>query len=271
MNDLNLNIKKNSTNSTCSISILFWLSLLSFYPLFLLLIELSSLFWPRYTQPGLYRHQYFTKPGRRVRGNVDRPFMPDWVISNSYAWGFYRTTEWTFFWGNSGMIQGWHIASTLMIPWTWTHPCWTPFGNQIYSLPMRRVPTSMMSPPTTNCFEFQKMAKYSTVSGKLLLAAPVYFIFLLAWGCLIPDGKTYINIWLLWSLGYHLNLKIGENATGSHGLGNVILHNKNIFGKKYIYIFGKMVGGYQVNTCIRVVLIASIKEVQAFSSINHWA
>lgn len=94
--------------------------------------------------------------------------MSEWLIDNSYAWRFCRTTEWIFFWDNSGMIHGWHIASTLMILWTWTHRCWTPFGNQICSLPMRRGPTSMMLPRTTNYFVFQKMAKYSTVSGKLL-------------------------------------------------------------------------------------------------------
>lgn len=31
----------------------------------------------------------------------------------------------------------------------------------------------------------------------------------------------------------------------------------------------KTVSGYNVNTCIHVFLIASIKEVQAFSSINR--
>lgn len=57
------------------------------------------------------------------------------------------------------------------------------------------------------------MAKFSTVSGKLPLAVPVHFsIFLLAYRCLVLHGKMYVNIWLSWSLVYHLNLTVGESA-----------------------------------------------------------
>lgn len=45
-----------------------------------------------------------------------------------------------------------------------------------------------------------------------------------AWG----DVCEY---WTFEVLVYHLNLKLGESARGSHGLRNVILYNKNIFGR----------------------------------------
>ena len=52
-----IKLNKYSTNSTFSMSVLVWLSLLFFSLLFPFLIDLSGLFWPRYTQSGLFRYQ----------------------------------------------------------------------------------------------------------------------------------------------------------------------------------------------------------------------
>lgn len=128
------------------------------------------------------------------------------------------------------MIHGWHIASTLMILWTWTHRCWTPSGNQICFLPMRRVPTSMMSPLTTNCFGFQRMAKCSTVSGKLPLVV-TYSLLHLSPGLELPAsaGQDVYQCYPFWSLVYYFHLKVGKSASGSQGLRIVILHKQYLF------------------------------------------
>lgn len=67
----------------------------------------------------------------------------------------------------------------------------------------------MMSPPTTSCFAFQKMAKSSTVSGKLPSAAPRSLLHF------SPDlelhgsaGQDVYEYYPLWSLVYYLNLKL---------------------------------------------------------------
>lgn len=97
-----------------------------------------------------------------------------WWLSNLFTWHFCRTTEWTFFWGSSGMTHVWLTANILMIPWIWIPLCWILFGSQIYSLPMRREQISMTSQQTTSCWGFLKLERCCTVSGK-----PVNFNFFL--------------------------------------------------------------------------------------------
>lgn len=113
---------------------------------------------------------------KKVKSKVDIFLKPGKTISSTCIWHFNRTIEWTFFWDNSGTIHGWHTVNTRMIPWIWIHLCWIPFGNQICSLPMRKVPIFMMSPLTTSCCGFPKMAKCSTVSGKPLLLRVLWFL-----------------------------------------------------------------------------------------------
>lgn len=65
------------------------------------------------------------------------------------------------------MTHGWLIKSIQMIPWIWTHPCWTPSGNQTCSSPMRKVPTFTRSPRTTNCWGFSRMEMCCIASGAI--------------------------------------------------------------------------------------------------------
>lgn len=85
---------------------------------------------------------------------------------NLCVWNFCRTTEWTFFWGNNGTTRVLPTANTLTIPWIWIPLCWTLFGSQTYSSPMKRVQTSMTSPQTTSSWGSPKMGKCCIVSGK---------------------------------------------------------------------------------------------------------
>lgn len=64
---------------------------------------------------------------------------------------YHRITESISSFVRNGTILALHIVNTLMIPQTLTPPCWTPFGNLICSLPMKRVPTFMKSLQTINC------------------------------------------------------------------------------------------------------------------------
>lgn len=165
----------------------------------------------------------YIKTERLWEEKVNRFLKPGWAISGSCIWHLCRTTEWTFFWDSSGMIHGWHTVSTQMIPWIWIPQCWIRFGNRICSLPMKRVPISMMSPLTTSCCGFPKMAKCSTVLGKLLVFS---FHF-----------SRPIDVWLfrtgfyaymtLWFLVYYLNFKY-MNFRMFHGLISMILHNKYV-------------------------------------------
>lgn len=76
-----------------------------------------------------------------------------------------RTTGSTCSCGSSGTTLGWPTRSTQTTPWTWTPPCWTPFGNLTCSSPTKRGQTSMRSRRTTNCCGYSRTETFSTASG----------------------------------------------------------------------------------------------------------
>lgn len=91
-------------------------------------------------------------------------------LTNLQSVGFVphcRTTGSMCFCDSSGMTLVWHIRSTQMTLWTWTPPCWTPFGNLTCSLQMRREPTFTRLQQTTNCFGYSRMEMSFTASGDL--------------------------------------------------------------------------------------------------------
>lgn len=77
-----------------------------------------------------------------------------------------RTTGSTCSCASSGTTHGWPTRSTQTTPWTWTPPCWTPFGNLTCSSPMKRGQTSTRSPQITNCCGYSRMGTFSTASGE---------------------------------------------------------------------------------------------------------
>ncbi len=74
-----------------------------------------------------------------------------------------RITEWTFSWDSSGMTLGWPTANIPMTPLTLIPPCWTPFGNPICSLPMKREPISTRLLLTTSFWGSPKTGMFCTV------------------------------------------------------------------------------------------------------------
>lgn len=71
-----------------------------------------------------------------------------------------------YFYDKNGTTLAWRTANTQTTPLIWIHLCWTPSGNRIYSLQMRKEPISTRSPLITSCYGFSKTAAFCTALGK---------------------------------------------------------------------------------------------------------
>lgn len=72
------------------------------------------------------------------------------------------------FYGSSGMTHVWPIRNTPTTLWTWTPPCWTPFGNLTSSLQTKKEQTSTRLQLTTNSCGYSRTGTFSTALGHFL-------------------------------------------------------------------------------------------------------
>lgn len=139
-------------------------------------------------------------------------FLVQFICKEGFA-PLVRTTGSTCSCASSGTTLGWPTRSTQTTPWTWTPPCWTPFGNLTCSSPTKRGQTSTRSRRTTNYCGYSRTGTFSTASGD----------------CVRPAGKSsQCASFAIFKIHFHKQLLIACVALWALHCPTCLFHSSSV-------------------------------------------